>query len=440
MAETLLPTTGLSIGMVAQTLGHGSNDLGTLCTSDRINICSKYKPTNYPGVNPTGTWYKGYDNNCGVTFTVYDSPSTMDNAVAHNWIYNKPSGGSSSPYRLGDFREYKHDATPCLCSGQTTDLSVNLLTDATFTIGQPLANLQAHDLLPSDFSGTVGSSILGNFYFTVLITETDGTTTGMCLSSNNGVRPLSTAATYIKIKDGGNTVTFTSSDFDAAVFLGGPCKCQVALGYAPMKTMLDNNTWVPAFKSAQWLNPFNITFIKEMPFTFTIANIGNTTTTTSGAEWTPAQYTDPYDPNQYYTGPFHTNSVQSMEIDIMNVSDKDLVLDLDALQISYLGFNNSAAGYTRTQIDKNPAFTNSAKTIIHSIAINKNSQVQVFILNNAMTFNGTAPTNVSQAGTPVGNDGIIPMNFTFSYTANNVTVTSPPSPTYNFIYDISITP
>ena len=34
-----------------------------------------------------------------------------------NWIYNRPTGGVNSPYRLGDFRGYEHLATPIAALG-----------------------------------------------------------------------------------------------------------------------------------------------------------------------------------------------------------------------------------------------------------------------------------------------------------------------------------
>ena len=105
-----LPTTGITTTLVANTLGTSSRDVGTLCTSDNINIFSKYKPMSIAKVADVDDNDREFIN-WGVTVPEPIGYPIQNGELTHNpWVYNKPTGGASSPYRLGDFRKYKHDA------------------------------------------------------------------------------------------------------------------------------------------------------------------------------------------------------------------------------------------------------------------------------------------------------------------------------------------
>lgn len=109
----------VSIDDVKSVLGESSNDLATLCKSSKINVWAKYKPTVYPSPFPDD-WYKAKDGNYGINITVENGKSNWKDLVAeyskvnngYSTLYDKPTGGASSPYRLGDFRGYFHNATP----------------------------------------------------------------------------------------------------------------------------------------------------------------------------------------------------------------------------------------------------------------------------------------------------------------------------------------
>lgn len=131
----ILPSNNISILDVRQVLNEPSTDLGTLCTSNNINIFSKWKPIDYNGttidegvlVNYTGgDGYKapygirvlGCTEQNGDTFNTLDKGQPEElyteypgliGAIIKNGsttTYYAPKGGSSSPYRLGDFRNY----------------------------------------------------------------------------------------------------------------------------------------------------------------------------------------------------------------------------------------------------------------------------------------------------------------------------------------------
>ena len=110
-----LGTTNITTTLVGQTIGVASRDVGTLCSSSLINKWSKYKPVRYPVISTTGitNWWKAVDGNCGLSIPEYLNIDNLVAAITNGavWIYNKPTGGISSPYRFGDFRGYEHTAS-----------------------------------------------------------------------------------------------------------------------------------------------------------------------------------------------------------------------------------------------------------------------------------------------------------------------------------------
>lgn len=108
----------VSIDDVKQALGESSNDLATLCKSENINMWAKYKPTCYPSPFPDN-WYKARDGNYGISVPTYNTLESLYNAYFidgdenhdNGYTYERPSGRSATPYRLGDFRGYNSRAT-----------------------------------------------------------------------------------------------------------------------------------------------------------------------------------------------------------------------------------------------------------------------------------------------------------------------------------------
>lgn len=154
----------VSIDDVKQALGESSNDLATLCKSENINIWSKYKPISckgefkeYPiredseeivtssfskytcvvrcGMNIPMDTYKNLRNNYGGEGFAINGCNNLhkdnvygvsgidkDASTNSHTVYASgkhfPKGGTNSPYRLGDFRNYNNKAirTPFLTS------------------------------------------------------------------------------------------------------------------------------------------------------------------------------------------------------------------------------------------------------------------------------------------------------------------------------------
>lgn len=107
-------TSPVSVTKVRQVLSETSNDVGTLCSSNRINMWAKYKPIRYPSVKRlTDIQRKGTDGNRGFSIpTKQTILAVMDcyDGDMNGWEYLKPTGGSTAPYRLGDFENYNSDA------------------------------------------------------------------------------------------------------------------------------------------------------------------------------------------------------------------------------------------------------------------------------------------------------------------------------------------
>lgn len=125
-----LPQSGITVSMVKQVLASPYTDVGKLCTSDNINMWSKHKPYSHAHVTATTIpqfetaiksvqWglkiqkQTGSNTNTNGDYTSVTRVVTDGrNNLLPQWVYVKPTGGASSPYRLGDFRNYYHEAQP----------------------------------------------------------------------------------------------------------------------------------------------------------------------------------------------------------------------------------------------------------------------------------------------------------------------------------------
>lgn len=112
-------TTPISLTNISTAIGLGSYDLGTLCQSSNINKWSRYKPISFSS-NTELTESNLSSSNFGLT--AVEIPEIVNNQNWGNqnlgtcfatdgtfitgsktWSYQKPSGGSGSPFRISDF-------------------------------------------------------------------------------------------------------------------------------------------------------------------------------------------------------------------------------------------------------------------------------------------------------------------------------------------------
>lgn len=103
---------GITTSGIATILGVSSRDVGTLCKSEKINPWSKWKPIYSSVVTMTIEELKA--RNYGLEILRAKNAEELYRKVAANgnkgYKYNRPTGGSAAPYRLGDFRNYEHQA------------------------------------------------------------------------------------------------------------------------------------------------------------------------------------------------------------------------------------------------------------------------------------------------------------------------------------------
>ena len=100
-----------SISEVKAVLAETANSVGELCTSPKINKWSKCKPIIFDKVGNVSIpdmvtrkcgFYIPFKTSLSEIVSFYRANGMND----YKWEYRKPTGGISSPYRLGDFRNY----------------------------------------------------------------------------------------------------------------------------------------------------------------------------------------------------------------------------------------------------------------------------------------------------------------------------------------------
>ena len=115
-----LPNTNISVSMVRDELGASTNDVGQLCIHPNINKWSKWKPVRFGSVNPI-TEGQLTSTDFGISLPTYDSvedlvyalqflPTPGNDSNLPVWDYLRPTGGTSRPFRLTAFINYKHNA------------------------------------------------------------------------------------------------------------------------------------------------------------------------------------------------------------------------------------------------------------------------------------------------------------------------------------------
>lgn len=93
-----LPDTNITISAVRNEMGETVNDLTKLCTSSKMNTWSIKKPHTI-NVDPNDYYFEVSLNSHG-----------LYRSKPYGYVENLlPKGGSTDPYRLGDFRGYDHD-------------------------------------------------------------------------------------------------------------------------------------------------------------------------------------------------------------------------------------------------------------------------------------------------------------------------------------------
>ena len=188
-----LPQTNITTEQVRQTLNARNNDVGALCTNLNINCWSKWKPTKSDVDTLTADELK--NKNYSIEILVANTPQALLTMVQNNlnkgYIYNKPN-----IYRLGDFRNYEHNAVQPINqlfeNGETIGLS-NISTQELITMQQQQNeyNITVDDIYNCYNVNDERQTLTRGVYFTDGTTEVWSTST--IPWNNNQWQKLATA-------------------------------------------------------------------------------------------------------------------------------------------------------------------------------------------------------------------------------------------------------
>lgn len=211
-----LPVSGsLTFDDMADTYGVARTAyFDTMYKSGKINLFSLKKPTDMPGLFVSDP--DGIDGDRSLICPLWDGSSSPQ-----SWIYRRPSGGESSPYRGEDSRGYYRMARPFATSGRTAAISFQWSVRSprlVFTFERPThaGNLQAGHVRQH-------GSLLSEWYWCVLLrnagsVKAPGTLIGIAGSYNefNGL------TAYAKLGESdGNRIELPLSADQVDGFNGG---------------------------------------------------------------------------------------------------------------------------------------------------------------------------------------------------------------------------
>ena len=226
----------VTITDVKTALGETSNDLATLCRSDKINMWAKYKPVE---LNKTftsdefdfenrkwrdnATWYRGADFEgvgiCGIKIahsSTLQSLTELYDKGQSNWSRVKVGSTFACPYRLSDFIGYKHAATaPFKRPFVTSKTNENGSVFATMMI----KNLDTENELTMQEFGKLSETYLG-----LALKDAAGRLVYFMTTD----KPLKNGGVNVEMQG----IAFAPGDYKAYLFL---CSAVLTLNKPPMQ-------------------------------------------------------------------------------------------------------------------------------------------------------------------------------------------------------------
>lgn len=155
----------VSVEDVRRVLGTATMDIGTLCTSDRINPWAKFKPVAYPALSPNSLYWQGADKKNGFHLDTNTANTYTNDFVRNfynntdNWTYVHPAGGMDEPFRLTDFNGYNHNCVPILSSRRKKSLGlVKIPLESgivSYGVGVEIPSEYDNDGIPIDLSNNL---------------------------------------------------------------------------------------------------------------------------------------------------------------------------------------------------------------------------------------------------------------------------------------------
>lgn len=180
---------------IANVLGEANLNVVSLCTSSRINMWSKRKPVKHPSLDAlTDLQISGSSGDYGISYPLTRDLNTIKDYYDggnNGYSYDRPNGSAVAPYRLSDFKGYKHDANPPMAGNLTVAKQIVNTSDIQIAIDLQLQDID--DLSIEDFQ------TFAPCYF------------GVALYKGDSIVYRQTVSTPLSETAGSYTVTFTNS-------------------------------------------------------------------------------------------------------------------------------------------------------------------------------------------------------------------------------------
>ena len=241
-------TAAISFAKVNTAIGASHTDLGALCRDSNIKMWAKYKPVVWASIdtlaalnsgsitwNPNAAsnlqWWKSSNGDYGLDYsnaqvnvgigtsgviTALEAIAAKIDGGANGWGYTKPSGGSSSPYRLTDFLQYNHSIANPISSVTAANVAASLTSAYSISCEirrAAMTNITQRDyLIPEDITQqtlNIGIAIFkksGNTYSPIawVFGETSWLGAGITYSdAADGIISQTDSVVVSRLKDGG---------------------------------------------------------------------------------------------------------------------------------------------------------------------------------------------------------------------------------------------
>lgn len=217
---SILPETNLKAEDIRDTLnangGSVTNDTTTFFKSTaNINPFSKHKPVilavnfcqdfDSSKSDYNTTWWKGNDGMCGLVPKMVSSRAAIiseQDGGMNGWSYDLPDGGSSQPFRLGDFAMYYPAANPPLFNFL---ISPEIASKNDTITGSCMQNVDS-----GLYELTFADTGLSAYYFGMYLVHSRGTYKYFVTSA-------------IPLSENGSTASLTNATLNTGTWTAYPC-------------------------------------------------------------------------------------------------------------------------------------------------------------------------------------------------------------------------
>ena len=256
---------------LAAVLGISGTDLAANCTSSAINMWAKGKPEGVASglqAMPVGILTNAMRalNGYGIR-TLYQNgygslsglvSDLRNNSVRSMFEYIKPSGGSSSPYRLADFNGYYHEANTPIWSPYNPTDTLRVNGDGTLQLYfYTNVNGSEMEIGLKDLRFTSDNHTFADYYFGILIYDNSSyyAATQNHVMGSSWQEGLDVTLTGVPVPSGSNIYTYQmvpffatqpissqSASFVGTIFPMTFAKTEIKVGSAA--SLVSISTWV----------------------------------------------------------------------------------------------------------------------------------------------------------------------------------------------------